>query len=77
MGFDLASRLAAISVAFTMIVPYLSADQEAVTSKLANFDDFVKADPFPFLLLELILLALGLDQPKRKLWHSARTKLGR
>jgi putative oxidoreductase len=78
--FGLASRLAAIPVAFTMIVAYLTADQEAVTSILSNSDKFVKADPFPFLLLTLIVLVFGPGQLsvdgllKRKLWHSAGTK---
>ena len=47
---------------------------------LSNSDKFVKADPFPFLLLALIVLAFGPGQLsvdallKRKLWHSAGTK---
>ena len=78
--FGLASRPAAIPVVFTMIVAYLTADQEAVTSMLSNSDKFVKADPFPFLLLALIVLAFGPGQLsvdallKRKLWPSAETK---
>jgi putative oxidoreductase len=58
----IASRLAAIPVAFTMIVAYLTADQEAVMSMLNNSDEFVKADPFPFLLLALIVLVFGPGQ---------------
>jgi putative oxidoreductase len=63
-----------------MIVAYLTADQEAVTSVLSNSDKFVKADPFPFLLLAFIVLAFGPGQFsvdalfKRKLWHSAGAK---
>jgi putative oxidoreductase len=78
--FGLASRLAAIPVVFTMIVAYLTADQEALTSVLSNSDKFVKADPFPFLLLALIVLAFGPGQLsvdalfKRKLWHSEGVK---
>ena len=78
--FGLASRLAAIPVVFTMIVAYLTADQEAVASVLSDSDKFVKADPFPFLLLGLIVLAFGPGQVsidalfKRRLWHSAETK---
>ena len=78
--FGLASRPAAIPVVFTMIVAYLTADQEAVTSMLSNSDKFVKADPFPFLLLALIVLAFGPGQLsvdallKRKLWLGAETK---
>jgi putative oxidoreductase len=78
--FGLGSRPVAIPVVFTMIVAYLTADQEAVTSMLSNSDKFVKADPFPFLLLALIVLAFGPGELsvdallKRKLWHSAGTK---
>jgi putative oxidoreductase len=81
--FGLASRLVAIPIVFTMIVAYLTADREAVTSMLSNSDKFVKADPFPFLLLALIVLTFGPGQLsvdallKRKLWHSAGTKPNR
>jgi putative oxidoreductase len=78
--FGIASRLAAIPVVFTMIVAYLTADQEAVTSMLSNSDKFVKADPFPFLLLGMIVFVFGPGKLsvdalfKRKLWHTAATK---
>jgi putative oxidoreductase len=78
--FGIASRLAAIPVVFTMIVAYLTADQEAVTSMLSDSDKFVKAEPFPFLLLALIVFVFGPGQLsvdalfRRKLWHSAGTK---
>jgi putative oxidoreductase len=78
--FGIASRLAAIPVVFTMIVAYLTADQEAVRSMLSNSDKFVKADPFPFLLLALFVFVFGPGQLsvdalfKRKLWLTARTK---
>jgi putative oxidoreductase len=55
----LASRLAAIPVAVTMIVAYLAADFEAVTHIFSDPDKFVKAAPFPFLLAALIVLAFG------------------
>jgi putative oxidoreductase len=63
-----------------MIVAYLTADQEAVTSMLSNSDKFVKADPFPFLLLAFIVFVFGPGQLsldalfERKLWHRAGTK---
>jgi putative oxidoreductase len=78
--FGIASRLAAIPVLFTMIVAYLTADQEALTSLLSNSDKFLKADPFPFLLLTLIVFVFGpgylsLDALfGRKLWHRAGAK---
>jgi putative oxidoreductase len=55
----LASRLVAISVAFAMIVAYVSADYEAVTSIFSDPDKFVAAAPFPFLLSALVVLAFG------------------
>jgi putative oxidoreductase len=78
--FGIASRLAAIPVVFTMIVAYLTADREAVASMLSDSDKFVKADPFPFLLVAAIVLAFGpghlsVDAVfKRKLWQSADTR---
>jgi putative oxidoreductase len=55
----LASRLAAIPVAITMIVAYLAADFQAVTHIFRDPDKFVQAAPFPFLLAALIVLAFG------------------
>lgn len=55
----LASRLVAIPVAFAMIVAYVSADYEAVTSIFSDPDKFVAAAPFPFLLSALVVLAFG------------------
>src|SRR5215471_17312669 len=56
----LASRLTAIPVAVTMTVAYLTADLEAVSSFFSDPDKFVKADPFPYLMCALIVLAFGL-----------------
>jgi putative oxidoreductase len=55
----LASRLTAIPVAVTMGVAYLTADLEAVTSIFSDPDKFVKADPFPYFICALIVLAFG------------------
>jgi putative oxidoreductase len=55
----LASRLVAISVAFTTIVAYVTADYEALTSIFSDPDKFVAAAPFPFLLSALLVLAFG------------------
>jgi putative oxidoreductase len=55
----LASRLVAIPVAFTMIVAYVTADYEALTSIFSDPDKFVAAAPFPFLLSALVVLAFG------------------
>jgi putative oxidoreductase len=55
----LASRPIAFMIVISMCVAYLTADLEAVKSVFADFDKFVKADPFPFLLVSLIILAFG------------------
>jgi putative oxidoreductase len=55
----LATRLASIPVAFTMMIAYLTADFEAVQNIFSDPDKFVKAAPFPFLICALILLAFG------------------
>ena len=47
----LARALVAIPVAFTMIVAYVTADYEALTSIFSDPDKFVAAAPFPFLLV--------------------------
>ena len=51
--------MAAIPVAATMTVAYLTADLEAVTSIFSDPDKFVKADPFPYFICALILLVFG------------------
>jgi putative oxidoreductase len=55
----LASRPIAFMVVISMTVAYLTADLEAVKSIFSDYDKFVKADPFPFLLTALIILAFG------------------
>jgi putative oxidoreductase len=55
----LVSRLASIPVAFSMMVAYLTAESEAVKSLFFDPDKFVKADPFPYLICALILIAFG------------------
>jgi putative oxidoreductase len=55
----LASRLAAIPVIIVMVVAYLTADFQAVSSIFSNPDKLVKADPFPFLLAALIVFLFG------------------
>jgi putative oxidoreductase len=59
IGF--ASRLAAIPLAFTLIVAYLTSEQPAL-DKLFHFTDinpFLTADPFLFLFACLIIIAFG------------------
>ena len=55
----LASRLAAVPVAVTMAVAYLTADLGAITSFFSDPDKFVKADPFPYFICALIVLVFG------------------
>jgi putative oxidoreductase len=55
----LASRPLALMIAISMCVAYLTADLAAVQSIFSDYDKFVKADPFPFLLAALIVLAFG------------------
>ena len=75
----LASRLVAIPVAFTMIVAYLTAEYEAVTSIFSDPDKFVEAGPFPYLLSALLVLAFGpgaisVDALIKRFWGSRRSE---
>jgi putative oxidoreductase len=55
----LASRPLALLVLLSMIVAYVTADFEAVSSIFSDPDKFVKADPFPFLLTAVIVFVFG------------------
>jgi putative oxidoreductase len=55
----LASRPIALMIAISMCVAYVTGDFQATTSIFTDPDKFVKADPFPFLLTALIVLAFG------------------
>lgn len=55
----LAARPAALAVAGTMVVAYLTAHAEAVRGILANPEGFTGADPFLFLLTAVLVLAFG------------------
>jgi putative oxidoreductase len=55
----LASRPLALMVTISMCVAYLTTEQEALMTFFSNSDKFVKADPFPYLLTALIVLAFG------------------
>ena len=54
-----ASRLTAIPLSITMIVAYLTADNEALKNIFSDTDKFTSATPFLFLLTCLIVLAFG------------------
>ena len=55
----LASRLISIPLIFTMIVAYVTADNEALHAIFSDPDKFVSAAPFLFLLAALTVLAFG------------------
>ena len=55
----LASRPLALMIAISMFVAYWTADREALMGVISDPDKFVKADPFPYLLTALIVLAFG------------------
>ena len=55
----LASRLTAVPLSITMIVAYLTADNEALKSIFGDTDKFTSATPFLFLLTALLVLAFG------------------
>src|SRR6201984_396168 len=55
----LASRPLSLLIVISMTVACLAADFEAVSSIFSDPDKFVKADPFPFLLIAVIVLVFG------------------
>ncbi|MBI5424730.1 MAG: DoxX family protein [Opitutae bacterium] len=59
LALGLFARPAAVPLAFTMIVAYLTADREAVQAIFSDTDKFTGAAPFLFLLVSLLVLAFG------------------
>ncbi len=55
----LASRLIAVPLVINMIVAYITADREALTTFFSEPKNFFGADPFPFLLVSLLILIFG------------------
>ena len=55
----LASRLIAVPLLINMIVAYITADREAFTAFFSESGKFFGADPFPFLLVSLLVLIFG------------------
>lgn len=55
----LASRLIAVPLTVNMIVAYITADREALTSFFSESGKFFGADPFPFLMVSLLILIFG------------------
>ena len=54
-----ASRLTAIPLSITMVVAYLTAENEALKNLFSDTDKFTSATPFLFLLTSLLVLAFG------------------
>ena len=55
----LGSRLVALPLFLDMIVAYITADREALSSVISDPDKFMGAAPFTFMLASLIILAFG------------------
>lgn len=59
LAIGLFARPAALPLVFTMIVAYVTADNEALRAITSDPDKFVTAAPFLFMLAALIVLAFG------------------
>ncbi|HEY4815024.1 MAG TPA: DoxX family protein [Chthoniobacterales bacterium] len=76
----LASRPLSLLISVSMMVAYVTADFEALSTFLSDSDKFVKADPFAFLLTALIIYIFGPGEfsadavLKRKLVNSVKEK---
>jgi putative oxidoreductase len=55
----LASRLVSVPLAFTMVIAYLTAEQEALHAIFSDPDKFTEATPFLFLLTCVVILVFG------------------
>jgi putative oxidoreductase len=55
----LATRPIALAIVISMCVAYMTSEKEAVATLFSNSDNFVKADPFPYLLVALVVFAFG------------------
>jgi len=51
--------LIAVPLLINMVVAYITADREAWTSFFSDSGKFFAADPFPFLLVSLLVLIFG------------------
>jgi putative oxidoreductase len=67
----LATRPAALLVLIVMTCAYIAGDRAAVLQIFSEPDKFVKADPFPFFVMALVLLFAGPG------WISLDTLVGR
>ena len=55
----LASRLNALALTINMIMAYITADHDALTSIFSNPDKFYAAAPYTFLIASLVILIFG------------------
>ena len=70
----LASRLICVPLLINMIVAYITADREAFTSFFSESGKFFGADPFPFLLVSLLILIFGPGKFSVDTWIAAYRK---
>ncbi len=68
------SRIVSVPLIATMVVAYVTADNEALHAIFSDTDKFVSAAPFQFLLVAVIVLAFG--PGKISLDHLLRRKAG-
>ena len=59
LALGLLARPISVPLIFTMIIAYVTADNEALHAIFSDTDKFVTATPFLFLLAALIVLAFG------------------
>jgi putative oxidoreductase len=59
LALGLLARPVAVPLIFTMIVAYVTADNEALHALFSDPDKFVSAAPFLFLLASVIVLVFG------------------
>jgi len=55
----LGSRIAGLVLSFNMLVAYITADREALSSIFSNPGKFYGADPYTFLFTALLVLIFG------------------
>ncbi|BDC50811.1 hypothetical protein F183_A31270 [Bryobacterales bacterium F-183] len=70
----LAARPIGLMLSVNMIVAYITADWEAVSSALREPDKFVQAAPFPFLWTSLMSLVFGAGSLSLDRWIASRKK---
>lgn len=72
LALGLFARPASVPLIFTMLVAYITADNEAVKTLFSNPDNFTEAAPFLFLLVSSLVLAFG--PGKWSLDHYGKTR---